>query len=77
MKKSIFTIAFASLLFVGSSFTTMQSTDQDPPIGGQCTDCTPKKKKDEPSVQIAASSEVQLSSFASDSQAIVSMKKID
>ena len=86
MKKSIATIALFSLVLATTSFTTvetsndlsnMETTAQDPPIGGVCTNCE-RKKTDV--VQTETSSNItsaKMNSFSTDQQSLGNTKKLD
>jgi hypothetical protein len=86
MKKSIVTIALFSLALVTTSFTTvetsnslsnMESTSEDPPIGGVCAGCGGKKVDAPPVVATSNANSDQTNSFITDTQSLVNIKKID
>ena len=89
MKKSIVTIALFSLALVTTSFTSvetsnslssMESTSQDPPLGGVCTQCGGKKVdvvQSETTVATANANSDQTNSFSTDTQSLGNTKKID
>jgi hypothetical protein len=90
MKKSIVTIALFSLALVTTSFTSvetsnslssMESTAQDPPLGGVCTQCGGKKvdvvQSDATVAAANANNSDQTNSFSTDTQSLGNTKKID
>jgi len=89
MKKSIATIALFTLALVTTSFTTvetsqslsnMESTAQDPPIGGVCTQCGGKKVDTNTIHATSTTSDAnsdQTNSFSTDTQSLGNTKKID
>ena len=88
MKKSIATIALFTLALVTTSFTTletsnslssMESTSQDPPIGGVYTGGGGGPKKQDVYASEASSNvnSAKINSFGTDKQSIGNTKKVD